>query len=217
MSIPDEQFNPHDLLWVREPADVRSISEEVPAWASRAWLSVAPVVVRRAAVGEGGLVPVGLRGHARHERFAACVAREHIARRVTPEALAQAHGWRTGAALADLPCVRALSRVAPELDELRLTWGITGSVGFALASGVSTLRPDSDLDLLLRAPHPLSRDEARALFALLQAAPARIDMQVDTGHGGFALAEWAGQADRVLLKTASGPLLVTDPWAEDAS
>ncbi len=113
--------------------------------------------------------------------------------------------------------MRALSRVAPELDGLRLTWGITGSVGFALASGVSTLRPDSDLDLLLRAPHPLSRDEARALFALLQAAPARIDMQVDTGHGGFALAEWAGQADRVLLKTASGPLLVTDPWAEDAS
>ena len=66
-------------------------------------------------------------------------------------------------------------------------------------------------------PHPLSRDEARALFTLLQAAPARIDMQVDTGHGGFALAEWAGQADRVLLKTASGPLLVADPWAEDAS
>ncbi len=96
-------------------------------------------------------------------------------------------------------------------------WGITGSVGFALASGVSTLRQDSDLDLLLRAAQPLSRDEARALFSLLQAVPARIDMQIDTGRGGFALAEWAGEADRVLLKTGRGPLLVVDPWAADAS
>jgi phosphoribosyl-dephospho-CoA transferase len=42
-------------------------------------------------------------------------------------------------------------------------------------------------------------------------------MQVDTGHGGFALAEWAGNADRVLLKTGRGPLLVSDPWVDDAS
>jgi phosphoribosyl-dephospho-CoA transferase len=157
------------------------------------------------------MAPVGLRGRARSERFAAYVARECIRRRVTPEALAQARAWRGNIALASLPCVRALSRVAPELDRLRLTWGITGSVGFALASGVSTLRQDSDLDLLLRAERPLSRDEARA-----QAAPARIDMQIDTGRGGFALAEWAGKADRVLLKTGRGPLLVADPWAADA-
>jgi phosphoribosyl-dephospho-CoA transferase len=98
-----------------------------------------------------------------------------------------------------------------------LAWGITGSVGFALASGVSTLRQDSDLDLLLRASKPLPRGEARSLLALLQASPARIDMQVDTGHGGFALAEWAGNADRVLLKTGRGPLLVSDPWVDDAS
>jgi phosphoribosyl-dephospho-CoA transferase len=32
---------------------------------------------------------------------------------------------------------------------------------------VSTLRHDSDLDLLLRAARPLSREEARALFSLL--------------------------------------------------
>lgn len=219
LSTPEtdgEALRPHDLLWIRDPEDIRSISE-VPAWASREWLSLAPGVVRREAVAERDMAPVGLRGRARSERFAAYVAREGIRRRVTPEALAQARAWCGNSALASVPCVRALSRVAPELDRLRLTWGITGSVGFALASGVSTLRQDSDLDLLLRAERPLSREAARALFALLQAAPAHIDMQIDTGRGGFALAEWAGQADRVLLKTGRGPLLVADPWAADGS
>jgi len=133
------------------------------------------------------------------------------------EALARGRGWRAHVALANLPCIRALDRLAPELDRLALTWGVAGSVGFALASGVSTLREDSDLDLLVRAERPLPREEARALLSLLRAAPARIDMQVDNGHGGFALAEWAGRADRVLLKTGRGPVLVADPWAPDAS
>lgn len=216
MSSAEEVIRPHDLLWIGTPHDIRSISG-VPAWASPEWLSVAPVVVRREAVSEHGLVPVGIRGRARSERFAAFVARKRIARRVTPEALARARGWRANPALASLPCVRALACIASELDRLRLTWGITGSVGFALASGVSTLRVDSDLDLLLRAERPLPREEARALLSLLRAVPARIDMQVDTGHGGFALAEWAGNADRALLKTGRGPVLVADPWAPDAS
>jgi len=216
VSIYEEVIRPHDLLWIATPQDIRPISD-VPAWASPEWLSVAPVVVRREAVAEHGLVPVGIRGRTRGERFAAFVARERIVRRVTPEALARGRGWRAHVALANLPCIRALDRLAPELDRLALTWGVAGSVGFALASGVSTLREDSDLDLLVRAERPLPREEARALLSLLRAAPARIDMQVDNGHGGFALAEWAGRADRVLLKTGRGPVLVADPWAPDAS
>jgi phosphoribosyl-dephospho-CoA transferase len=216
VSINEEVIRPHDHLWIATPQDIRPISD-VPAWASPEWLSVAPVVVRREAVAEHGLVPVGIRGRTRGERFAAFVARERIVRRVTPEALARGRGWRAHVALANLPCIRALDRLAPELDRLALTWGVAGSVGFALASGVSTLREDSDLDLLVRAERPLPREEARALLSLLRAAPARIDMQVDNGHGGFALAEWAGRADRVLLKTGRGPVLVADPWAPDAS
>jgi len=216
VSINEEVIRPHDLLWIATPQDIRPISD-VPAWASPEWLSVAPLVVRREAVAEHGLVPVGIRGRTRGERFAAFVARERIVRRVTPEALARGRGWRAHVALANLPCIRALDRLAPELDRLALTWGVAGSVGFALASGVSTLREDSDLDLLVRAERPLPREEARALLSLLRAAPARIDMQVDNGHGGFALAEWAGRADRVLLKTGRGPVLVADPWAPDAS
>ncbi|OUL93584.1 malonate decarboxylase holo-ACP synthase [Paraburkholderia hospita] len=211
----DATLRPHDLLWIGDPHDVRSTSP-VPAWATRKWLTLAPVVVRRETVIGDGLVPVGLRGHERSQRFAACVPRARIRRHVTPESLAQARAWRRHAGFAKLPCVSALNRVAPELDRLQLTWGITGSVGFALASGISTLRPDSDLDLLLRAAKPLSRDDARSILSVLQAAGARVDMQVDTGDAGFALAEWAGLTDRVLLKTGQGPMLVANPWAAHA-
>jgi phosphoribosyl-dephospho-CoA transferase len=212
----DGLLKPHNRLWTREPEDVRSTAD-VPAWATREWLSIAPVVARREEISEHGEVPVGLRGRTRSERFAAYVPRERIYRRVMPEALSQAHAWRGHTELANLPCLPVLAEIAPELDRRGLTWGIIGSVGFALASGVSTLRQDSDLDLLLRAAQPLSRDDAGALFCLLQTADARIDMQVDTGRGGFALAEWAGKADRVLMKTDRGPLLVADPWAADVS
>ena len=205
----------HDLLWIAEPHELRSTST-VPVWATRGWLTLAPMVVRRETVVDDGIVPVGVRGRGRSERFAAWVARKRVRHHVTPESLAQARGWRRHAGFAKLPCVSALNHVAPELDRLQLTWGITGSVGFALASGISTLRSDSDLDLLLRAGKPLSRDDARSILSVLQAAGARVDMQVDTGDAGFALAEWAGLTDRVLLKTGQGPMLVANPWAAHA-
>ena len=93
-----------------------------------------------------------------------------------------------------------------------LAWGVTGSLGFELASGIRAAHPDSDLDLSLRAPDQLSRTEARTLCVLLDAAPGRIDLQLETPCGAVALREWASEAPRVLLKTQNGPLLVRDPW-----
>jgi phosphoribosyl-dephospho-CoA transferase len=50
-----------------------------------------------------------------------------------------------------------------------------------------------------------------ALAELQDGQPCRIDIQVDTGAGGFALAEYV-RGGRVLLKTDAGPRLVADPW-----
>jgi phosphoribosyl-dephospho-CoA transferase len=74
------------------------------------------------------------------------------------------------------------------------------------------LRPDSDLDLVVRAPRPLSPSQAAALGALQRQVRCPIDIQVDTGNGAFALAEWSRPARRVLLKTGAGPVLTNDPW-----
>jgi phosphoribosyl-dephospho-CoA transferase len=105
-----------------------------------------------------------------------------------------------------------LDDLAPRLDATGLTWGIIGSVGFALATGIAAARPDSDLDLLLRAARPMSRHEATVLAEALQAVSLRIDVQVETLRGAFALSEWASGRLPVLLKTDDGPVLVEDPW-----
>jgi len=101
------------------------------------------------------------------------------------------------------------------MQELALPWGPTGSTGFALATGHPVLRADSDLDLVVRAVQPLTAPQLAVLVDLYrqtQKAPCRIDVQIDTGHGGFALSEWQRTGHQVLLKTATGPLLTKDPW-----
>lgn len=89
----DGALQPHDLLFIGGPEDLRS-DAALPAWALHERLSVAPVVMRREVISERGVVPVGLRGRARSERFAAYVPRERIHRRVTPEALAETRASR---------------------------------------------------------------------------------------------------------------------------
>lgn len=202
-----ETLMPHDLLWLRWPCGT-----VLPAWFSADWRAAAPVVVRRARQDGDGAVPVGLRGRTRGQRHAMHVACRHVMRRITPEALARAHAWETPAAHLASPCVRLLARLAPALDAAGFTWGVTGGVGFALASGLPVLRPDSDLDLLLRMPAPITSREAVALLRTLHDPVVRVDVQIDTGHGAFALAEWAAARGAVLMKTRDGPRLADDPW-----
>ena len=193
---------PHDLLWGMTPAQLPA---DAPAWAVAVLAAGQPVVVRRARVA-AGLVAVGLRGATRDQRLAALMPVEAIAHRLAPEELL---GRR---ATEDLPVFRVLAELRPLLDALGHAWGVTGSAGFQLATGLPTAHPDSDLDLLLRAGRPLPRSEARPLLLLLEGRACRVDLQLETPLGGVALGEWAGGAARVLVKAAEGPRLVSDPW-----
>lgn len=198
---------PHDLLWGLRP---EQLPQEAPAWARAALGGHVPVVVRRAPA-ESGWVAVGIRGAAREQRYATWMCLSDISRLVTPQAVARAGRWRNHAQ-SHWPALRALSELAPRLDALGLAWGVTGSLGFELASGIAAAHPDSDLDLSLRAPYHLPREWARTLCRLLDEAPGRVDLQLETPYGAVALREWAGEAPRVLLKTQHGPLLISDPW-----
>jgi phosphoribosyl-dephospho-CoA transferase len=202
----------HDLLWLDVSAAFEAAGE-LPGWLDEGWLRRAPLVVRRETVA-AGRIPVGVRGLQRNRRCKGYLAPAAVMRRTTPEMLARgvAPDARLGAAARALPCIAALLALAPRLDALGLGWGPAGGAGFWLASDLPVLRPDSDLDLLVRAPRPLDPDQLAALRALQHGAACRLDIQVDTGHGGFALMDYAGGARRTLLKTAHGPLLVADPW-----
>ena len=193
---------PHDLLWGMRP---EQLPADAPAWAVAVLAAGQPVVVRRARVA-AGLVAVGLRGATRDQRLAALMPVEAIGHRLAPEDLLARQ------ASEDLPVFRVLAELRPLLDALGYVWGVTGSAGFQLATGLPTAHPDSDLDLLLRTEHPLPRSEARPLLQLLERRACRVDLQLETPLGGVALREWAGDGARVLVKTADGPRLVCDPW-----
>lgn len=193
---------PHDLLWGMRP---EQLPADAPGWAIEVLAAGWPVVVRRA-LSEAGQVAVGVRGPLREQRYATQMAVDMIQRCVCPEALCRvesAHDW---------PALRALARLRARLDATGLAWGVGGSAGFELASAVAALHSGSDLDLILRTPQPLGRDEARALLAILDEAPCPVDLQLQTPLGAVALREWAGPAPRVLLKCATGACLVSDPW-----
>jgi phosphoribosyl-dephospho-CoA transferase len=199
MSAP----RPHDLLW----SDGAAADPASPPWASAAWLALAPLVVRRAPRSATRL-PVGLRGSLRHERHACHIDAALVRRRVTPETLAALPVAAGQCAALDL-----LKLLAPRLNDTGWAWGPTGGAGFALASGLPVLRADSDLDLVLRIvaePDAVQTAALRAIAAL--ATGCRLDLQIDTGHGGFAYAEWAAGRAGVLLKTDHGPLLTSTPW-----
>lgn len=196
--------DPHDLLW---GFTAQHLPADAPAWCKGAIQGGFPVVVRRAPL-RSGCIAVGLRGRQRGERFAGWLPLSAITRVLRPEALTdEAPGMP-----ASLPVWEALAIARSLLDHCGLVWGVTGSAGFQLACGQSVVHAGSDLDLLLRTPHPLDRAKARQLMDDLGRAPCRIDMQLQTPCGGVALAEWACASGRVMVKTTHEPLLLADPW-----
>lgn len=190
---------PHDLL--RLP-DAAVLPADAPAWARDA-LRVAPwVVVRRAAATEGSIA-VGVRGSVRSERYGTRVAMRDVCEVVTPEALARTPSRR------DVPAMHLLPALRPLLDDTGLGWGPTGSVGFELATGQSTVTLESDLDLVVRADRVA--DALPMLTTLhheLRSLAIRVDCQIETCAGAVALSELVGSGADVMVRTSEGPRLV---------
>lgn len=195
-------FEAHDLLWGMTPAQLPA---DAPKWVSDALGAGHPVVVRRALTAPDQ-VAVGVRGRLREQRYAALMPVDAVQRCVKPQALCHVSINR------DVPALRAFAQLRPWLDDSAWVWGVSGSAGFELACGVQALHEGSDLDLILRTPHPMDRRQAQAWVEVLEGAVCPVDVQLQTPFGAVALREWAGPARRVLLKSASGACLVADPW-----
>lgn len=205
------ELRPHDLVRLARPDAIISYGE-LPSWVALS-LARAPYAVIRRVPLMPGMAPIGVRGEARAERFAAFASVESIVDTITPEQLASQQAWNGTERLAHIAALQALPLIADLFAAHGLTWGPTGSVGFELASGILTAKPTSDLDIVVRVPEPLDKKQAAQLYARLRdAARVRIDVQLDTPHGAVALAEYAGGDGPMLLKTLHGPRLVANPW-----
>ena len=195
---------PHDLVWLNNAAALEAIEEP---WVAQHWRISLPVVVRRD-VDANARIPVGVRGMKRDQRAAGWVQRENIVRTVSPETLADRQQLLRSPFVSQPPVQAAISLT---LHPWPWRWGITGSTGYALASEIPVLHADSDLDLLIRAPMPLTGDELRQWQTQVAKLPCRADTQIETPFGAFALNEWLRDG-RVLLKTSRGARLTTTPW-----
>ncbi|SEH53043.1 phosphoribosyl-dephospho-CoA transferase [Mycolicibacterium rutilum] len=179
------------------------IPSDAPRWVADSLHETPWVVVRRARCAHG-VVPVGVRGATRAQRHALTVALTTIAEVVTPEDLSR----REPPARA--PAFEALRMVRNHLSASLFRWGPTGSVGFELATGTPTVHPDSDLDLLIRAPvvDPTTMRLLRETHGILADQNIRVDCQVETDGGAVALSELCSGSVELMIRTADGPALV---------
>jgi len=205
-------IRPHDLLWIDRPQQLHW-HPSAPEWAASQWSSALPLVVRRDH-GLPGQIAVGVRGAQRGQRAAAWVPATAVVRTVSPEELIatltptvpRAGATSQDGSLAVLNALEVLASI-----QWPWIWGVTGSCGYMLATGVSVCTPNSDLDLLIRCPVARVQQDFAPLLAIVATLPCRVDIQVETPLGGFALLEWL-RGGKVLIKTDRGPLICRDPW-----
>jgi phosphoribosyl-dephospho-CoA transferase len=203
------EVSPHDLLRIKSVDD---LSQLPPAWVYTSLKRSCWVVVRRSFPREG-MVPVGVRGTSRDQRFAAYLSREAILERVTPEELVRRLAWMKNGRREEISPIRALDLVGRIMLEFGLQWGPSGSVGFEIATGLPIATMNSDLDLVIRAPNKLSHDLCRRLCnRLADELPVRTDVLIETGAGAIALAEYVRGDLPILFRSATGPKLVYRPW-----
>lgn len=191
-------FRPHDLVWGMQSAQ---LSAQAPAWVHQCLEQGWPVVVRRDNR-KPGLLPVGVRGMRRGQRWADWMPTEQVKCCVSPEAIRQLAS--TSSANQTLAAIASLFG--------NKTWGVTGSHAFEEVTGVKVTRATSDLDIVLRLPEPVAPELAAHWLQQLMHLPMRADIQVDTGQGAFSLQDWVLHPDRVLLKTSASAVITGNPW-----
>jgi phosphoribosyl-dephospho-CoA transferase len=199
----------HDLLLLNSGRVVPA-GENEPQWA-RAALEHCPWVVTRREHADTGSIAVGVRGVRREQRWAGQVDLADVRKTIGSGLLRScaAHPMRM-----TLPAITGLRYVESKLAGWSAEWGPVGSTGYELATGLYVTRDDSDLDLVIYAPEPMERGMAQDLLNVLKLASAKVDVRIETSCGGFSLEEYVRErTGSIVLRTASGRVLVQNPWA----
>jgi phosphoribosyl-dephospho-CoA transferase len=218
MLLDPPELIPHTLLRIIGAEALVTDVRQLPAWAAEAVRRAPWVVVRRAPMLDS-LIPVGLRGELRSQRFATWLPAAAILECVTSRQLSAIGAWKDSPRRMHVPALQALDCVETIMrgHGFEYQWGPTGSVGFELASGCPTATEHSDLDLALHLDRPWSVASAHSLDTALAALPVRADLLVEMPHGAVALADYARLQGTFVLRTTQGPRLVRDLWSDGAS
>ncbi|MGQ3378864.1 malonate decarboxylase holo-ACP synthase [Priestia endophytica] len=201
------ELKPHDLIKLSSLRDGFLAEEnELPQWAQHS-LQASPYVVVRRAPFRGEYIPVGVRGKKRSERFGLYISKSVISKVISPIQLQESFPSKERQ---HLKAFQTLKQVR-ELLQTEERWGLGGSVGFELATGVQTVKETSDVDVILYKEDVVNIKKAREFLAYLDDLQSRVDISVETKFGSFSLMEYCSK-ESFLLKTIEGPKLIQKPF-----
>ncbi|MFZ4199268.1 malonate decarboxylase holo-ACP synthase [Lysinibacillus sp. NPDC056220] len=195
------EINVHDIL---KFTDIHQLNDHtaIPAWVTRSIESTSYGVVRRAPI-MNQLVPIGLRGNARHERFGTSINQQYILDITTPCSLITRLDFFKNNRFYSL-----LKEIRYKFDSYKIKWGPTGSVGFELATGIQVTTTTSDLDLLI-CLEVIDEKLLHEISNLLVSSHITIDAQIEIpGLGAFLLNDYVENKERgFIIRTLYGPQL----------
>lgn len=203
----------HDLIRIQSICDIQCESL-VPEWVYEAVKQSPWVVVRRSAI-QNGLIPIGVRGIGRNQRFAAYVPIRNVVECLTPVQLAAQARERLLYSGMRSHIYFVLEEMIRFYGGLGIPCGPTGSVGFELASGAAVVHSGSDMDWVIYATEHVERQTAAQWNAFHMKHSIRVDALLETPHGACSLTEYVQSDFGMLLRTGSGPILVGCPWKLD--
>jgi phosphoribosyl-dephospho-CoA transferase len=186
--------------------------DSLPRWVEEELRRTPFVVVRRGVERDAG-IPVGVRGAARKERWAAFCDPKLVKRVITPPQLVGCTAPTFRAEV--IPAFRSLRILENRWRTIRYPWGPGGSIGFELATGSHVANPASDLDVVIYINSRITTGEAADLCLSAGDLPTAVDIRGETPTCGFSLKEYANKgAESMLLRTATAVELGADPFGE---
>lgn len=205
---------PHDLLTFNSIQDLILTENPLPEWAKDSLSKAKIVVVRRGVMNDN--IPVGIRGPAKSQRFAAYLQSSSVKLQFHPDYFIEHKSWKKlPAHRQKMPAFQALVKIIPLLKKYH--WGVGGSLAYEMATGLETVQNNkehsSDIDLLIYNPPRISLTDARKILVGLNNFGVHADVQVVNRQSGFSLEEYAtNRSPQILIKTLNGPVLTENPW-----
>ncbi|MFY0741235.1 malonate decarboxylase holo-ACP synthase [Solibacillus silvestris] len=188
----------HDLVFLKSMDQIDYFGQ-YPDWMNEDEMAQGIAVVRRMKV-EDGKVAIGFRGDNRSKRFAAITNISNIKRVIRPfDVLANSY---------PATHIQSLTYIEKVLDGLK--WGIGGSVGFSMATGITVCHENSDIDIILYCKRLQELDQLTPIFSQLQKSKSahRVDVQVEIlGVGAVVLADYLNHSS-FIVRTSTGPILL---------
>lgn len=191
----------HDIVKFNNLDQLEPISV-IPDWVYDAQSAANYGVVRRMPI-SNQLIPIGLRGNSREQRFGTFIHENHVVEVMTPNSLVNRIDRFN-----DKFYYPILNEIRDQFQKFDLIWGPTGSIGFEIATSINVTTGKSDIDLSIYV-ETIEESLLEEVGKCLNGFSKPIDVQVEVPNiGAFLLKDYLNNKDQgFIVRTAFGPHL----------